>query len=232
MSATTMFRPKTVASHKMRLQYSEDTREKSHLPHFRTNHGSFPSFHDNSTLLPGKSNSDKAGEKLIKTIQEIASVGSPEQLPGDCAVKQFVLENFTPYLGDSEFLAPPTERTIKSWKRCEELMELERQRGILDVDTRIASTITSPGPGYVLSKDEDVICGLQTDEPLKRSCKPRGGFNVVAKALKSYGYEPDPEMAKTYGEVRKVWADFARKLLPVVFLRKDTHACGCDFGYN
>ena len=127
---------------------------------------------------------------------------SPRSLPGDCNVKDYIFAHVTPYDGDSSFLAPSTARTLKSWKRCEELMEVERQRGILDVDTKIASTITSHRPGYVLSKEEDIIVGLQTDEPLKRACKPRGGFKVVASALKSYGYQPCPEMAKTYSEVR------------------------------
>ena len=125
----------------------------------------------------------------------------PPSMPGDCNVKDYVLTHVTPYDGDSSFLASPTARTLNAWRRCEELIELERQRGILDVDTKTASTITSHQPGYVLSEAEDIIVGLQTDSPLKRACKPRGGFNVIRSALKSYGYQPDPEMAKTYTKV-------------------------------
>ena len=131
---------------------------------------------------------------------EIPKIETPEKLPGDVDVKTYVNENVTPYLGDESFLKGPTERTKKAWAHCEELMELERQKGILDVDTKTASTITSHPPGYVLNETEDVIKGLQTDEPLKRACKPRGGFRVVEAALKSYGYEADPAMAKTYIE--------------------------------
>ena len=123
----------------------------------------------------------------------------PPALPGDCDVKAFIIGHVTPYTGDASFLAPATERTRAAWRHCETLMEEERVKGILDVDTRTASTITSHAPGYVLSAEEDVIKGLQTDAPLKRSCKPLGGFRVVKSALQSYGYQADPAMEATYG---------------------------------
>jgi hypothetical protein len=200
------------AANKLPLQYSEETRKEAQLcinnsasehrnlvtTHLRTNHASFPSFQSElvSPLIDGHPSNAHAEAKYT-----MPNVENPRSMPGDCNVKDYILAHVTPYDGDSSFLAPPTARTLKTWKRCEELIELERQRGILDVDTKTASTITSHGPGYVLSKEEDIIVGLQTEEPLKRACKPRGGFHVVSSALKSYGYQPDPEMAKTYTKV-------------------------------
>lgn len=116
---------------------------------------------------------------------------------GDMHVDKYILDNITPYNGNDSFLAEPTERTLRCWKKCEELMVVERENGgVLDVDTKTAATITSHQPGYVL--DEDIIVGLQTDMPLKRACKPRGGWRMVESALKAYGYEPDLEMAEIY----------------------------------
>ncbi|KAL7566397.1 hypothetical protein ACA910_011136 [Epithemia clementina (nom. ined.)] len=184
-----MFRPVRPKVN-VKISYSEEPREKRLNPQLRSNHASFPTLRRPSTEL----------ENHFPELDELPKIDNPEALPGDCAVKEFILDNVTPFDGDCSFLEGPTERTMKSWKRCEELMELERQRGILDVDTKTASTITSHGPGYVLSKEEDVIYGLQTDEPLKRSCKPRGGFSVVRKALESYGYAADPVMKKIYTE--------------------------------
>ena len=140
----------------------------------------------------------------MDSIYPIPTVQNPRSLPGDCYVKDYILAHVAPYDSDLSFLAPPTAPTLKTWKHCQELIELECQRGILDVDTKTASTITSHGPGYVLSREEDVIVGLQTNKPLKQACKPCGRFHVVGNALKSYGYQPDPEMAKTYTKVCSV----------------------------
>jgi Pyruvate formate lyase-like len=190
----TMFKP--VRPNKISLSYSDEILgAKTEVP-LRSNNptSSFPSFRHSSADL--------------EELDQLPILADPDPLPGDCKVKEYILENVTPYLGDSSFLKGPTERTLKAWKRCEELMEEELKRGgVLDVDTHTASTIISHAPGYVLSKDEDVIVGLQTDEALKRSCKPRGGFSVVRKALESYGYEADPQMKKTYTEVCLTCAD-------------------------
>lgn len=151
-------------------------------------------------MILGDEVDKKTEETLQHDLYDLPTLNTPEPLPGDCNVKEYILENITPYDGDASFLEGPTDRTLRSWERCEELMKVELERGILDVDTTTVSTITSHKPGYVLSKEEDVIAGLQTDEPLKRSCKPRGGFSVVRQALESYGYKADPAMKKTYTE--------------------------------
>jgi len=130
-------------------------------------------------------------------------------LPGDCDVKGYILANVQPYFGDSSFLAGPTPRTRRALDKLNELLATERERGgVLTVDPDVPSTITSHLPGYLLSETDDVIKGLQTDAPLKRSCKPRGGFKTVEKALSSYGYEPGDAMRHTYTEEVKTHNDF------------------------
>eukprot|EP00522_Entomoneis_paludosa_P009679 CAMPEP_0172448438 /NCGR_PEP_ID=MMETSP1065-20121228/7463_1 /TAXON_ID=265537 /ORGANISM="Amphiprora paludosa, Strain CCMP125" /LENGTH=538 /DNA_ID=CAMNT_0013199939 /DNA_START=148 /DNA_END=1760 /DNA_ORIENTATION=- len=127
----------------------------------------------------------------------LPTIKTPTSRPGDCDLKSYINENITVYNGDASFLAPATERTLASWKYCEELMAEELKKGILDADCSTPSSITSHKPGYV--DETDVIVGLQTDAPLKRACKPKGGFRVVKSALKSYGYEVDANMEAVYG---------------------------------
>eukprot|EP01083_Nonionella_stella_P276406 939180_1 len=133
----------------------------------------------------------------------------PSPLSGDCNVKDYISTHVLPYHGDESFLVGPTARTRMALGRLTELLDLEQSKGgVLDVDTYIPSTITSHLPGYLLSYSEDIIKGFQTDFPLKRSCKPKGGFKTVEKALNSYGYKPSSRMRKTYTEDVKTHNDY------------------------
>lgn len=117
-------------------------------------------------------------------------------------VRDFIMSNVTPYTGDESFLTESTEKTKKVWSILEEKMKVELDKGIYDVDTKTISGIDAYEPGYI-SKDDEVIVGLQTDEPLKRICNPWGGIRMVESALQAYGYEIDPEMKKIFTKYRK-----------------------------
>jgi len=120
-------------------------------------------------------------------------------------VRDFIQQNYTPYEGNESFLAPATERTKRLWQRLTELFVIERKKGVLDV-SQVPSSITAHGPGYI-DQNNEVIVGLQTDAPLKRSIMPNGGFRLVANALKTYGYEPDPHVVEAFTKYRKTHND-------------------------
>ena len=118
-------------------------------------------------------------------------------------VRDFILKNFTPYTGDESFLAGPTESTSKLWDQVMELSKQEREAGgVLDADTKVVSTITSHGPGY-LNKELEQIVGFQTDKPFKRSLMPFGGIRMAKTALESYGFELDKEVEQIFTDWRK-----------------------------
>ena len=59
-------------------------------------------------------------------------------------VRDFIQKNYTPYEGDDSFLCGPTDATNKLWAQVMELSKEEREKGgVLDMDTKIPSTITS-----------------------------------------------------------------------------------------
>lgn len=118
-------------------------------------------------------------------------------------VRDFIQKNYTPYEGDASFLAVPTEATTKLWQECCDLLKKERDNGgVLDMDTKVVSTITSHGAGYI-DKSLETIVGLQTDAPLKRSMQPFGGIRMAETSCKSYGYEVDPEVSEIFTKYRK-----------------------------
>ncbi|MDJ0889206.1 MAG: pyruvate formate lyase family protein, partial [Desulfobacterales bacterium] len=117
-------------------------------------------------------------------------------------VQNFIQKNYTPYEGDSAFLAGPTERTKALWAKTLELVKEEHKKGVLDVANHVGSSITAHGPGYI-DKDNEVIVGLQTDAPLKRAIFPFGGARLVKKSLEAYGFEMDPQIEEIFKRYRK-----------------------------
>jgi formate C-acetyltransferase len=120
-------------------------------------------------------------------------------------VRAFIQTNYTPYDADEAFLAPATARTKGIWKTLTDLFVEERKKGVLDV-SQIPSSIIAHAPGYI-DRDNEIIVGLQTDAPLKRAIMPNGGFRMVANALKTYGYEPDPHVVEAFTKYRKTHND-------------------------
>lgn len=118
-------------------------------------------------------------------------------------VRDFIQRNYTPYDGDDSFLAGPTEATTKLWADVMDLFAQETANGgVLDMDTKQVSTITSHEAGYI-DKPLEQIVGLQTDKPLKRALMVDGGVRMAMAACKAYGYEVDPEIVDFYTYRRK-----------------------------
>ena len=121
-------------------------------------------------------------------------------------VRDFIQRNYTPYLGDSSFLAGPTARTTAMWDRLAAMFPQEREKGVYDIDATTPSTITSHAPGYIDEANELVV-GLQTDAPLKRAIMPNGGYRMVLNSLETYGYEADPVVTEIFTKYRKTHND-------------------------
>ncbi len=118
-------------------------------------------------------------------------------------VRDFIQRNYEPYEGDGSFLEGPTDASVKLWNEILELSKKERENGgVLDADTKIVSTITSHGPGYI-DKELEKIVGLQTDVAFKRSLQPFGGIKMAEQALSLYGYQIDPEVKEIFTKYRK-----------------------------
>ncbi|SEF87222.1 formate C-acetyltransferase [Caloramator fervidus] len=120
----------------------------------------------------------------------------------DIDVRDFIQKNYTPYYGDSSFLAGPSERTKKVWEKAKGLLLEEIKKGVLDVDTDTISGINAYKPGY-LDRENEVIVGFQTDAPLKRIVNPWGGIRMAVNAAKAYGYEVNPKIVEIFTKYRK-----------------------------
>ncbi len=124
----------------------------------------------------------------------------------DVDVRAFIQDNYTAYNVNADFLAEPTEATNKLWGILQGLQKEERAKGgVLDMETKIVSSVTAYGAAYISEecKDLEKVVGLQTDKPLKRAFMPYGGIKMAEQACTTYGYEPDAELHKIFTEYHK-----------------------------
>lgn len=122
-------------------------------------------------------------------------------------VRGFIRSNYTPYEGDSGFLAQASEKTKKLWNEVLELYKKERENGgVLDADTKTPSSINAYMAGYI-NKELEQIVGLQTDKPLKRAIMPNGGIRIVEKSCEAYGFKVDEQTDYIYRNLRKTHND-------------------------
>ena len=118
-------------------------------------------------------------------------------------VRDFIQKNYTPYEGDDSFLEGPTQNTKDLWAEVMDLTKKEREAGgVLDMDTKVVSTLTSHGAGY-LDKEKETIVGFQTDAPFKRGMNVYGGLRMAMKACEDNGYTVDPEVVDFFSKHRK-----------------------------
>ncbi|MBO7122459.1 MAG: formate C-acetyltransferase [Treponema sp.] len=137
-------------------------------------------------------------------------------------VREFIQLNYTPYDGDSKFLAAPTKATKELFDELQRLQKAEYNKksvgldgkersGVLDLDTDIVTGITAHKPGYIFAdgskKDLEQVVGLQTDKPLKRAFMPFGGIRMAEQSCEMYGYKPNAELHKIFTEYHKTHSD-------------------------
>src|SRR5215510_15146868 len=126
--------------------------------------------------------------------------------PGDWIksinVRDFIVRNVTSYTGDEKFLAPASARTKAVWSKLQPYFADERKKGVLAVDAANPSTLLAHAPGYI-DRDNEVVVGLQTDQPFKRAIFPYGGLRMVENGLKAAGFEADHAVHEAFTKYRK-----------------------------
>ncbi len=121
-------------------------------------------------------------------------------------VRDFIVRNVVSYTGDESFLVGPSARTQAVWEKLQPFFAEERKKGVLDVDATTPSTVLAHGPGYI-DRDNEVIVGLQTDQPFKRAIFPAGGLRMVESGLKAAGFPADPAVHEAFTHYRKTHND-------------------------
>lgn len=121
-------------------------------------------------------------------------------------VRDFIVNNVVPYSGDETFLVGPSVRTKAVWEKLQPYFEQERKKGVLAVDVHNPSTMLAHKAGYI-DRANEVIVGLQTDQPFKRAIFPFGGLRMVEAGLKAAGFEADAKVHEIFTKYRKTHND-------------------------
>jgi formate C-acetyltransferase len=121
-------------------------------------------------------------------------------------VRDFIIRNVTPYEGDEKFLVGPSKRTEAVWKKLQPYFKDEQKKGVLAVDAKTPSTLLAHKAGYI-DRENEIIVGLQTDQPFKRAIFPAGGLRMVEAGLKAAGFEADPQVHDAFTKYRKTHND-------------------------
>lgn len=125
-------------------------------------------------------------------------------------LRDFIQNNYTKYDGDESFLTEATAATKELWEKLKDLQKSERAKGgVLDMETKIVSSITAYSAAYIdeNKKDLEKIVGLQTDKPLKRAFMPYGGINMAEQACTTYGYQPSDKLHEVFTKYVKTHND-------------------------
>src|SRR5215204_3836723 len=174
--------------------------------------GSSPAAAPERSVEWGRDNPDTTAQR--RTMKGSAA-RRQEAASGDCwngfrsgdwatsiNVRDFIVRNVKPYPGNEDFLAGPSQRTKAVWAKLQPYFADERKKGVLAVDVQTPSTLLAHKPGYI-DRENEVIVGLQTDQPFKRAVFPYGGLRMVEAGIKAAGFEPDPLVHEAFTKYRK-----------------------------
>ena len=118
------------------------------------------------------------------------------------ALRDFIVRNISPYEGDETFLVASSRRTLALWEKLQPFFQEERKKGVLAVDAKTPSALLAHKAGYI-DRENEVIVGLQTDQPFKRAIFPFGGLRMVEAGLRAAGFEADPQVQEAFTKYRK-----------------------------
>jgi pyruvate-formate lyase len=89
-------------------------------------------------------------------------------------VRDFIVNNVTPYTGNESFLVGPSARTTSVWEKLQPYFTEERRNGVLDVDAATPSTVLAHGPVTLIGTTRLSLACRPTSRSAARSFRLAG----------------------------------------------------------